>query len=72
MPNATDIVATKIADATLPCSIRIAIFRRIKKVPICTAPAIIDHFTISIIEFKEESFLNTIRKKLLWGEDKRN
>jgi NAD+ kinase len=29
-------------------------------------------FTISIIEFKEESFLNTIRKKLLWGEDKRN
>ena len=35
---------------------------RIKKSP----------FTISIIEFKEESFLNTIRKKLLWGEDKRN
>lgn len=29
-------------------------------------------FSISIIEFKEESFLNTIRKKLLWGEDKRN
>ncbi|MFN7044024.1 MAG: NAD kinase [Flavobacterium sp.] len=29
-------------------------------------------FTISIIEFKEESFLNTIRKKLLWGADKRN
>ena len=23
-------------------------------------------------EFKEESFLNTIRKKLLWGADKRN
>ena len=35
---------------------------RIKKTP----------FTISIIEFKEESFLNTIRKKLLWGADKRN
>ena len=35
---------------------------RIKKSP----------FTISIIEFKEESFLNTIRKKLLWREDKRN
>lgn len=35
---------------------------RIKKSP----------FTISIIEFKEVSFLNTIRKKLLWGEDKRN
>ncbi len=29
-------------------------------------------FTISIIEFTEESFLNTIRKKLLWGADKRN
>ena len=35
---------------------------RIKKSP----------FTISISEFKEESFLNTIRKKLLCGEDKRN
>ena len=35
---------------------------RIKKSP----------FTISIFEFEEESFLNTIRKKLLWGEDKRN
>jgi NAD+ kinase len=29
-------------------------------------------FTISIIEFKEETFLTTIRKKLLWGADKRN
>lgn len=29
-------------------------------------------FTISIVEFKQESFLNTIRKKLLWGADKRN
>ena len=29
-------------------------------------------FTINVIEFKEESFLNTLRKKLLWGEDKRN
>jgi len=35
---------------------------KIKKAPFC----------ISIIEFKEESFLNTIRKKLLWGADKRN
>ena len=35
---------------------------RIKKSP----------FTISIIEFKEESFLNKKKKKLLWGEDKRN
>lgn len=29
-------------------------------------------FTISLIEFKEVGFLETIRKKLLWGEDKRN
>lgn len=29
-------------------------------------------FEIQLIEFKEESFLRTIRKKLLWGEDKRN
>ena len=29
-------------------------------------------FYISIIEFPEEGFLRTIRKKLLWGEDKRN
>jgi NAD+ kinase len=29
-------------------------------------------FFISIIEFPEEGFLRTIRKKLLWGEDKRN
>ena len=30
------------------------------------------NFHISIIEFPEEGFLRTIRKKLLWGEDKRN
>lgn len=29
-------------------------------------------FTISLIEFPEEKFLDTLRKKLLWGEDKRN
>lgn len=29
-------------------------------------------FEIQLIEFKEEGFLKTIRKKLLWGEDKRN
>ncbi len=29
-------------------------------------------FFILIIEFPEEGFLRTIRKKLLWGEDKRN
>lgn len=30
------------------------------------------NFFISIVEFPEEGFLRTIRKKLLWGEDKRN
>ncbi len=29
-------------------------------------------FTIKMIELHDESFLKTLRKKLLWGEDKRN
>jgi NAD+ kinase len=29
-------------------------------------------FQINMIEFKDEGFLKTIRKKLLWGEDRRN
>jgi len=29
-------------------------------------------FTIKMIEYASESFLKTLRKKLLWGEDKRN
>ncbi|MFD1094189.1 NAD kinase [Salegentibacter chungangensis] len=29
-------------------------------------------FNINMVELKEDSFLNTLRKKLLWGEDKRN
>lgn len=29
-------------------------------------------FEINMVEFFEEGFLKTIRKKLLWGEDKRN
>ncbi|WP_339888161.1 NAD kinase [uncultured Flavobacterium sp.] len=29
-------------------------------------------FEINMVEFSEEGFLKTIRKKLLWGEDKRN
>lgn len=29
-------------------------------------------FQINLIEFKKEGFLPTIRKKLLWGEDRRN
>lgn len=29
-------------------------------------------FEILMVEFQEERFLKTIRKKLLWGEDKRN
>lgn len=35
---------------------------RIKKTP----------FQINMVEFKDEGFLKTIRKKLLWGEDRRN
>ena len=29
-------------------------------------------YTINFVELKDDSFLNTLRKKLLWGEDKRN
>ena len=29
-------------------------------------------FTIKMIDLLNESFLTTLRKKLLWGEDKRN
>lgn len=30
------------------------------------------NFKVKIIELNNESFLNTLRKKLLWGEDRRN
>ncbi len=29
-------------------------------------------FTIKLLQLHEDSFINTLRKKLLWGEDKRN
>ena len=29
-------------------------------------------FKIKMVEIHEETFLKTLRKKLLWGEDKRN
>lgn len=29
-------------------------------------------YNINFVELREDSFLNTLRKKLLWGEDKRN
>lgn len=29
-------------------------------------------FTVKMIEFSSESFLKTLRNKLLWGEDRRN
>lgn len=29
-------------------------------------------FTIDLVEFPSQSFIKTLRKKLLWGEDKRN
>ncbi|MEN8815848.1 MAG: NAD kinase [Nonlabens sp.] len=30
------------------------------------------NFTIDLIELKDQSFIKTLREKLLWGEDKRN
>ena len=29
-------------------------------------------FTVKMIEYTSESFLKTLRNKLLWGEDRRN
>ena len=29
-------------------------------------------FTIKLVQLNDDSFIKTLRKKLLWGEDKRN
>lgn len=46
---------------------RIATIPNGKEIRIKKAP-----FTIKMVEYKSESFLKTIRNKLLWGQDKRN
>ena len=46
---------------------RIASLKNNTTVIISKAP-----FTIQMVEFSDETFLSTLRKKLLWGEDKRN
>ncbi len=46
---------------------RIASLENDTKITISKAP-----FTINLVELNQESFLYTLRKKLLWGEDKRN
>lgn len=46
---------------------RIATLQNGTEITIKKAP-----FTIKLLEFKNESFFNTLRKKLLWGADKRN
>ena len=46
---------------------RIATLTNATEVTIKIAP-----FTISMVEIEKDSFLETLRKKLLWGEDKRN
>lgn len=43
-------------------SVEVETVLRIKKAP----------FKINLVEFPQEKFLVTLRKKLLWGEDKRN
>ncbi len=43
-------------------SVNVETTLRIKKTP----------FKINLVEFPQEKFLDTLRKKLLWGEDKRN
>lgn len=46
---------------------RIATLENNTEIIITKAP-----FTINLVELNGESFLGTLRKKLLWGEDKRN
>lgn len=46
---------------------RIALLENGQEISIKKAP-----FTIRMIEYTSESFLKTLRNKLLWGEDKRN
>lgn len=46
---------------------RIATLKNNTTITIKKAP-----FTIKMIELEKESFLDTLRKKLLWGEDRRN
>lgn len=46
---------------------RIATLSNETRITIKTAP-----FKISMVELAEDSFLQTLRKKLLWGEDRRN
>ncbi|NKI25618.1 NAD kinase [Arenibacter sp. 6A1] len=46
---------------------RIATVKNGKEIVVRKAP-----FTIKLIEYTSESFLKTLRNKLLWGEDRRN
>ncbi|MFD0976635.1 NAD kinase [Salinimicrobium gaetbulicola] len=46
---------------------RIASLKNNTTVIISKAP-----FTIQMVEFSDDTFLSTLRKKLLWGEDRRN
>lgn len=46
---------------------RIATLDNATELNICKAP-----FVVQMVDLEEESFLKTLRKKLLWGEDKRN
>lgn len=76
--NARPLVITDDTEITLKVSGReeqflISLDSRIAAVAIDTTVYIKKApFTLSMIEFKEETFLATIRKKLLWGADKRN
>jgi NAD+ kinase len=46
---------------------RIAVINHQTEIFIEKAP-----FTLKMIELKSHSFINTLREKLLWGEDTRN
>jgi len=70
IPDSTEIklkVSGRESNFLVSLDSRIATLDNATQITIKKAP-----FTIKMIEPEDESFLDTLRKKLLWGEDKRN
>jgi NAD+ kinase len=70
IPDSTEIrlqVSGREANYMVSLDSRIATLNRNETLVIRKNP-----FTIRMVEIPEESFLTTLRSKLLWGEDKRN
>jgi NAD+ kinase len=70
IPDSTEIklkVSGRESNFLVSLDSRIATLDNATQISIKKAP-----FTIKMIEPEDESFLDTLRKKLLWGEDRRN